>query len=201
MGGRQGRACVARIVLLSIGVGLVLQKSPEGHITDTHQPYAFIHSRSMSTFQQICQLGDSERPTTQLGNVCVLIRVHAQARVSTTTVREGHRPNAQLLYAFMDNSWGLPAHKHASRGTQSARGGSERGKDELTGTTTGPSCTETSRGGGLRCLRVETVVDDQYAASHCCENNLDQLRAAARRCNVCAAWFRPSRGKREHTRG
>ena len=115
--------------------------------------------------------------------------------------REGHRPNAQLLYAFMDNSWGLPAHKHASRGTQSARGGSERGKDELTGTTTGPSCTETSRGGGLRCLRVETVVDDQYAASHCCENNLDQLRAAARRCNVCAAWFRPSRGKREHTRG
>ena len=100
MGGRQGRACVARIVLLSIGVGLVLQKSPEGHITDTHQPYAFIHSRSMSTFQQICQLGDSERPTTQLGNVCVLIRVHAQARVSTTTVTGGSQTERTTTVCF-----------------------------------------------------------------------------------------------------
>jgi len=73
VGGRQGWACVARIILLSIRVGLVLQKSPEGHIADTRQPYAFIHSLSMSTFRQICQPGDSERPTTQLGNVCVLI--------------------------------------------------------------------------------------------------------------------------------
>ena len=40
-----------------------------------------------------------------------------------------------------------------AEGLRAPRGGSERGKDELTGTVTGPSCTETSRGGALRCFQ------------------------------------------------
>ena len=57
------------------------------------------------------------------------------------------------------------------------------------------------RGGALRCFRIEPAVGDQYSASQYCENNLNQLRAAARRCNVRTAWFGTTRSKRKHTRG
>ena len=95
---------------------------------------------------------------------------------------EGQRPNARVQYAFMDNPWCYLLTNMPAEGIRAPRGGYERGKDELTGTVTGPSCTETSRGGALRCFRIEPAVGDQYSASQCCENNLNQLRAAARRC-------------------